>query len=456
MVYQKQRVHLVLILSTASILVIIAIYFLLYFKESRGNEMLIAWGLREASGHCLLWLIDPEIQLSNEIMTDNDDCNYMVAMIEGQLQLIHIQTFPGEITIYHVTSERQLIERDTIAINKVGIASPPQWGIEGKIYSSGFLNGRTQIYTIDAQTGVVTPFVTYEKGIAVDPSISPHGKYLAYWTLDGLSSQSECRLSCIFGNYHVLNLETQATVNLFSMIEPLLERVQSPDLLQCNLSWSPSGQFLAFHIGSCSGGSPRNLAIIDIENNQVVTLLKPISEEGRYYDPSFIGWLSDKELIYEQSLFFPEHNRFATRYRVYSIDTQTSRELAGFLPVVNNENIAFELRQIDWTSDGNDIVGIVLVEDTLADSTLSLAKINIAGENTQIDYFESPHKYNLHPLWSPDGKWIAYYSATGRNEADMNGVNVRIVDKTGTIDFTSGATNIIELHLHYAWLEFYD
>ena len=126
------------------------------------------------------------------------------------------------------------------------------------------------------------------------------------------------------------------------------------------------------------------------------------------------------------------------------------------MPVTNHENIAFELRQIDWTSDGNNIVGVVPVQDALGDFTLSLARMNITGENPQIDYIESPNKFNLNPLWSPSGEWIAYYSAIGRNEADKDGVEVRIVDKTGTIDFTSGATNLVELHLHYTWLEAYD
>jgi hypothetical protein len=198
---------------------------IIYKKQSQ--EVIVAWGVQdENSGICKVWIIDPAVGITEQSSKTQEYCNLKITMIDNQLKLISV-AYPGKITVYGISSKNNIVPERLIELGDWGIASVPQWGKDEKIYFSSTVDEIEQIFQADIQSNDVIPLILNEDGLASEPLISPDGRYLVYWTLDGPSNTKPqvCGLDCVSGYYHIYDLEQQTDIDLLSLLAPVL-----PDL----------------------------------------------------------------------------------------------------------------------------------------------------------------------------------------------------------------------------------
>lgn len=439
--------------STLLIILLLLLLFVLAFQfaaHEKYSEMLIVWGRQTQPGPCLIWLIDPKNESTTSSTVGYDNCNYRIVDIAGKPTFVHIQHFPGEITTYAINRNGQLVQHQIIKSENTGIDILVS-GANGVVYFNTTVDGHEQIFRLDKNTTVAEPFITNPTGMASGPNISPDKNYLVYWTLEGVASNN-C-LHCNFGQYRLYNLENKTDLALSDLVYEQIQFAQYPhDFLHCRLQWSPDSRFIAFNIGACDLWGPSSLAIVDVKLGKVVEILPPLLDGYSPKNPFVFGWLSETDLIYSQPVYFgaSENNNFLTRYFIYSTETGVSEELAEFLPIKNPDGSLFELIKIDWTSDGNYLIGVIFT--TLDTNNLGLLLTRVNRQTKTMTVLESENSYNIDPILSPSGNWFAYYSAPDRETANEQGVELRISPLIGDSQNT-GATNLIELFVHYGWIE---
>lgn len=427
--------------------------------RDQSREVIVAWGMQdEISGTCLFWIIDPADTNKSTIqsLVGQENCNYQVVEIDNRKRLINL-TYPGKITIYEITNKNNLVAEQIIDLGNWGFSSVPQWGTHGEIYFSSTVDGVERIFQANVQSKEVKTLLSNEGGLAAEPLISPNGRYLVYWTLDGPTNRTSqaCGLECSNGYYHVYDIVKQTDLYLPSLLASV---EQEPNMSHCNAQWSPTGQYLAFSIG-CSSNSPQRVIIFDVETNEILTTVEPDSEnEGQFI--SLKGWLSEKEVVCGKRTIFPEMNFDGERYYVYSLIEKSSRELVN-LPAHTEKGQEFILMEPSWTLDSNYYAGTLPSVLDNGEMGNDLVIIN-ADDFLQFRYVYSQDKtltrpeelsFNT-PRWSISGDWIAYHStyreetASSRRLADLG-----IVDRMGTTILPTGVKGILEHSLRYAWIE---
>lgn len=430
---------------------------LLALKDSNQKEgLLIAWGVQHnSSSNCFIWIVDPENKTSSSLAVAQEDCDYEIVKIGGQEFLAKI-VYPGQITIYKITSKREILVQQTINIGNWGFSSIPQWGLDGKIYFSSTVNDVEQIYRADIPNREVVPFINYEGGLATEPIISPDGHYLVYWTLDGPTNQQPrvCGLECN-GYYHIFDIPNQTDIYLLPLLESL---VSEPLFAHCNAQWSPTGQYLAFSIGGCGSFDPQNVVVFDTKTNQIMVVLKSdVGQKDQFV--SLKGWLSETEIVYGKRFIFPEMNFDGEHFYVYSLTTHDSRELLN-APTQTENRQEFILAEPSWTLGGKQIVATMPTISSSGQLNKDLAIIDHENRLSQISYLyedENVHQSDRlsfnRPAWSPSGSWITYYSTYKEQEDSSEWlVSLYLIDKTGSITVNTGVVNVLESSLHYTWI----
>jgi Tol biopolymer transport system component len=440
--------------------IFLALFFVAVFvaflerARHRQKELLVIWGqtasnLGENLVDCRLWLFDPETQqASTPIIQEKRWCGYGVVYVDGKQRLSEIIP-DGQIVLYNITSQQTIEVWQTIDLKTQVMGSPPQWGQDGSIYFSGEWgeDGQEQIYRFDSQTGTTTSFILFEPGLAADPLIAPDGNYLVYWTLDGPINRlpTVCGLGCV-GYYHIYNLQTQADVELFPLLAPLVEE----PLPHCSAQWAPTGRYLAFNIGGCGDWGARDLVVFDADESRIVALFEAAAEEVNFI---FEGWFSNSELVYQRKQRSPELGSWVDTFWVYSLEEKASRELVES-PAASEQ--LSRTQNLDWTPDSRFILGT-----NYAATPPSLIIVDASQESQRIDYFSYEDDFSNKPRWlpfrrpqlSPSGDWIAYYTSFREREEEGGSItNVYIVNRVSKDVVDLNTTNI-ERNLNYVWVQ---
>jgi hypothetical protein len=427
-------------------------------NDQQKEDLLIVWGqVADEPGatwrSCQLWTYNPRTQETSLPFIQEDKwCTYEIIEIVGQKRLISLEA-NGEVVIYEITDSGSIQVEQTLSLGSGYSGSIPQWGKDNSIFFSTVIDNQEQIARLDAQTESISSIIVNESGLATDPILSPDGQYLAYWTVDGPINRTlaECGLECA-GYYHIFNLQDKIDVPLASLLDSL---EVDPLVNHCSLQWSPSGRFLAFNIGGCGQWSERDIVVVDAHTNQIVSYLRPQPDD--YYF-SFEGWLSDTEVVYSSAYFPPELGYAIPHYSVYSLDTQTSRELISLPSEITQEGV-FASYDIDWTTNGRYIVGSVPISNSISPEAFSLVTADISQDQPQIESFffedDFANKPNWvpfqEPKWSPSGDWIAYRSSY-QAEGGFSPNNIYIVNRAGETIQKIDTINIAR-NLHYVWLK---
>ena len=397
-------------------------------KDTEDDEILVAWAHHD--GDCLLWTIIPQKQQSlSQNIGDSSSCNFSVANILGQSRLILVEPFPGSITLYDFESDKGFVAQETLTLAEIEITSEPQWAADGTIYVGGIFNEKEDIYHFNPETNHLEKFIYSEPALITDPLLSPNGNYLFYWTLDAFTN----RHACIYGveacrgngRYYVRDLASNTDF-------PISSFVPYPANLCFSEGWSPSSRFLAFSL-DCN--DPAEMLIVDIENQEVVFTI----EEAL----STYGWLSDNELVYTGFVHLPQDTSPFVRYLVYSIDTQTTRELADFPLYANSAKDLFILSSMNWTEGAKSIVGTIAKGDGL------VALVIAYNDDDGIEIIETPFQnkfIRMEPKWSPLGDMIAFFAKSEEGET-----SIHIIDGSGlllyAVDLPSDVTP------QFVWLD---
>ncbi|MCA9958454.1 MAG: hypothetical protein KC443_05445, partial [Anaerolineales bacterium] len=316
-------------------------------QSNSADEIVAAWAQHD--GECLLLTIIPqkERSISQSIGTDSS-CDFSVANILGQSRLMLVEPFPGSITLYDFDSDKGFVAQETYTLAEIEITSDPQWAADGTIYLGGIFDDKEDIYRFNPETNLLEKFIYSEADLITDPLLSPNGKYLFYWTLDDSSNRhvciygvQECRGN---GRYYVRDLDSDTDFPISSISSFVPYHIK----LCFSEKWSPSSRYLVFTL-DCE--VPATMVILDVENKEVVSVI----EQALGTD----GWLSDNELVYAGFVHLPPATLPVGRDLVYSIDTQTTRELADFPLYANSAKDQFSLSAMNWTKDAKSIVGTI-------------------------------------------------------------------------------------------------
>lgn len=449
---RRKSISPVIILLAGTILLALTLFYVTS-KKSNSTELLVAWGWQGNTPErkCVFQVINPKSQERGRVRTKDENCNYQVVNIQGQLYLVGEQNDPRAIVLYSITSSGDLVIEKTVPIEGATVvlgALHPQFGDDDDIYFSGILNSATgemkdrmQLLRLNSQTEEIISFVAYEEGMIDFPLLSPDGSHLIYSTFPGLKTWADCRSHCT-SYYHLVDLETNSGVNLALAVNHL---GANSTLSHCNLHWSPNGRFIAFNLG-CESESSGHIVIFNLEENEVVTVIKPIENTS---NTGMVGWLSNDVIIYGQSVSKEGYEFHFYRYFTYSLSESTSSELTA-LPLTNSEGLGLVIRDVNWTLDGKYLTAVV---NGWSETAAPLLVMSIGSEESPVSYISSD-TINERPLWSPSGNWIAYISFEEPDAWYENRNIVKITDRAGDMVVDTDIVNITSLYeLRYFWLQ---
>jgi Tol biopolymer transport system component len=401
------------------------------------RELLLVWGnpVSETAQGCVLRLIDPEIGRVQKVITPGERCNYQIAQIDGKSRLIQLQTKPGQIRIYKVADDLALSIEKTLSFGEIQLTSRPQWGQDGNVYISGILEGKEHIWQANERTGAVVSFLTYEDITATKPLISPDGRFLVYTVWDRVQNSNLCRGNC-YTYYHLVEIESLHDLALSSFTSHLPSDIP---LTHCDIEWAPEGSTLAFKLG-CGpevGFTPGRVVIVDAEAGRVVDIIEPLLKES--YGVGLIGWLTNEKLIYSQPVLAEGYDDFLV-YRSFTFSTSGSASEEFFdYPKVDEQGLGIPIGDLNWTNDGNWVVGKSNSSDGTA---FIIVEMNNGSPRTSIIPFTD--NSITQPKWSPSGQWITYYS--------YNDGSIHIISKTGSQVIQTDVSEIYQ-GSPYEWLK---
>ena len=219
-------------------------------QEQTQQDALLVWGRSEDNIGCSVWLIDPEHQSSKKILADAQTCNFTVANIDGASHLVYWEQL-NEIIIYAINmNDNKLSIQQVITLNDIEFSTLPQWDKEENIYFGAIIDRVEQIVRVDQDTKTPSPLIKQDNGFATEPIISPDGRFLIYWTLDGptnRTSRPHCITGCGSGYYHVYDIARVEDIPLL----PFIRQIRDEQLALAyheNAQWCSTGQYLAFQL----------------------------------------------------------------------------------------------------------------------------------------------------------------------------------------------------------------
>jgi Tol biopolymer transport system component/uncharacterized protein (UPF0333 family) len=448
---QKPKKSVTILL--ASVILLALVMFYVAFKKSNSTELLVAWGWQgdRIERKCTLQVINPKSQERGRVHTKDENCNYQVINIQGHPYLVGVQDNPRSIVLYSITASGDLVIEKTIPIEGATVvlgSLHPQFEDGDDIYFSGILNSATgemkdriQLLRLNSQTEEITSFVAYEEGMIDFPLLSPDGSHLIYSAFPGLKTWADCRSHC-GSYYHLVDLETNSGVNLALAVNYL---GANSTFSHCNLHWAPNGRFIAFNLG-CESESPGYIVIFNVEENEVVTVIKAIESTS---NADIVGWLSNDAIIYGQNVSKEGYQFHFYRYFTYSLSENASSELTD-LPLINSEGLGLVIRGVNLTVDGKYLAAAI---NGWSETVAPLLVMGIGSEESSVSYI-STDTINERPLWSPSGDWIAYISFEDPDAWYESRNIVKITDRAGDTVIDTDIVNITSLNeLRYFWLQ---
>lgn len=436
-------------------------------REQMEKEVLLVWGQQgdDYDSPCSVWLVDPAQKLSVKVLAEANTCWFNVVDIDNVPHLIYREK-PGEITIYQINAANKILSfQKTITLPITEPFSLPQWGKDGHIYFSSTLREgieqvyREQIFRMDGETETVEPFIRHDAGLAADPIMSPDGRFLVYWTVDGPANRNErpdCPTGCGVGYYHVFDLEEEKDIPLL----PFVQQIRDERLALShheNATWSPTGQFLAFQLSVRGAGG---IVIFDARNKKIVADIP--SDSAR--DTRIIQWASDTELIYLANRYSPELGHEFGRPFAYSLDNQTAQELLPDLTLENENEQPYYFYEIYTPLNRNQMVGIIsgLVEGVTVslfavDLDQSPATLDILFSDNELPNILSRGNRFQKLVGSVSGEWLAYQAIYLITEGDSSRIyhaDLLVMDMAGQlVPVEEGITGVLSDTVGYVWVQ---
>ncbi|MEZ4645422.1 MAG: hypothetical protein R3E31_22270 [Chloroflexota bacterium] len=100
--------------------------------------------------------------------------------------------------------------------------------------------------------------------------------------------------------------------------------------------------------------------------------------------------------MYKGFVHLPQDTSPFGRYLVYSIDTQTTRELADFPLYVDSTTALFDLSPMNWTEGAKSIVGTLQ-----GDGLIALVIVHNDDDEMIIETPFQSKDVSMEPKWSP-------------------------------------------------------
>jgi Tol biopolymer transport system component/DNA-binding winged helix-turn-helix (wHTH) protein len=254
----------------------------------------------------------------------------------------------------------------------------PAWSPDGRevVFASTIadpasrLSSQTQLFTVNTTTGEKHP-ITPQSGIAVQPNWSPHGYRVAYWA------------------------QVQGRLNVWTIPAGGGEavRVTNDASVDWNPVWSPDGTWLYF--ASDRGGS-MNLwrAPINERSGRVLGEIEPVTTPS-IYAANLSFSRTGRQMAYMQ--------RTQTSH-IYRVGFDPARETAVGQP----EPVTQGSKSTSTPNVSPDGEWIAAVEASQQGNLLVVRRDGSGLRHLTDDVYR-----NRQPVWSPDGKLLAFISNRG-------------------------------------------
>ncbi len=321
-----------------------------------------------------------------------------------------------------------------------GVESSPFFSPDGNMIAfTGQYDGNTDVYIVPTRGGVPKR-LTYHPGADLVKAFSPDGKTVLF---------SSAR--AVF---------TARYTQLFSVPIGGGQEMQLVIPNANHASWSPDGKYMAYtplsdpfkQWKNYRGGSHTTINLFSMADNSVLTIPKPAAGSNDT-GPMWMG-----NAVYFRSDRDGEFNIYA-----YDVSAKTTRKLTNFsdFPVMNasagNGKIIFEqagyLHLLDPVTGSKKLsIGIAADLPEMRSRFVSGGKyirtysISPSGMRAVADFrgdiitvpaqkgdyrniTASPGVHETFPAWSPDGKWISYFS----DESGEYALHLQMQDGKGEV-----------------------
>lgn len=321
-----------------------------------------------------------------------------------------------------------------------GVESSPVFSPDGSMIAfTGQYDGNTDVYVIQTPGGVPKR-LTYHPGADLVKGFSPDGKTILF---------SSAR--AVFTNRYT---------QLFSVPVGGGQETQLVIPNANHASWSPDGKYMAYtplsdpfkQWKNYRGGSHTTINLFSMADNSVVTIPKPATgsnDTGPMWIDNMVYFRSDRD---------GEFNIYS-----YDVSAKTIKKLTNFsdFPVLNasagNGKVIFEqsgyLHILDPSAGSKKLtIGIAADLPEIRSRFVSGSKyirsydISPSGMRAVADFrgdivtvpaqkgdyrniTATPGVHETFPAWSPDGKWIAYFSDASGEYA----IHQQMQDGTGEV-----------------------
>lgn len=246
------------------------------------------------------------------------------------------------------------------------------------------------------------------------PSISPDGKYIAFWTEKNLFS-----LDLYLADAKTGKIIDRVTTNAFN------SHIDQYSSYESSVAWSPDSKQLAF-VAFAKG---HNRLLIANSDNGKITKELDIPGVTGFSNPT---WSPDGNTIVVTGLVNGQSDLYAFNINTKSVKQLTNDIYSDFLPSYSPDG--------KWIAFATD--RIALANSTMIhDYSHNIALLNTqTGAVTNLEFF--PGASNLNPVFGPDSKTIYFLSDRDglRNLYSYNLDSKEILQRTNLFSGISGIT----------------